>query len=299
MNDTTLDRWRPPARQCPAALATGAVLVAVALSACTAVDERADAAPAAPHSDTAALNHVHGVAVDPADDSVYLAAHAGLYRLSADGDVRVGPEIDLMGFAVVGPGHFIASGHPGPATDLPQPVGLIESTDGGQTWQVLSRAGESDFHALASSSAGVLGFDGSLLSSADGSTWQRREILAPPASLAATADGTRVLATTDQGVLLSTDGGVSWSVAAGSPLLQLVDWAPDGRTAVGVDPAGIVWSSPDSGASWTEQGDLGAAPQAMDVSASPDGRSRLLVVTGAAVVESFDNGRTITELRSN
>ena len=56
-----------------------------------------------------------------------------------------------MGFTVAGPGHYYASGHPGTATDLPQPVGLIESRDGGRTWAVLSRGGQSDFHALTTS----------------------------------------------------------------------------------------------------------------------------------------------------
>ncbi len=47
--------------------------------------------------------------------------------------------IDLMGFTVAGPGRYLASGHPGLHVDLPQPVGLIETTDGGVTWTPVSR----------------------------------------------------------------------------------------------------------------------------------------------------------------
>lgn len=41
--------------------------------------------------------------------------------------------IDLMGFTVAGPDRFLASGHPGPGADLPEPLGLVESRDGGQS----------------------------------------------------------------------------------------------------------------------------------------------------------------------
>src|SRR5512146_2926265 len=94
-------------------------------------------------------SHVHGVDVNPADGTVYLATHDGLFRYGGSGPQRVGPVIDLMGFAVVGPDHFYASGHPGEGADLPDPVGLIESTDAGRTWRALSRQGKSDFHTVA------------------------------------------------------------------------------------------------------------------------------------------------------
>ena len=75
--------------------------------------------------------HVHAVARDPGSGKLVVAAHDGLYVYDGTTPVRVGPLVDLMGFTVAGPGHYYASGHPGTATDLPQPVGLIESRDGG------------------------------------------------------------------------------------------------------------------------------------------------------------------------
>ena len=274
-----------------------AALSAVLLTGCGAADDAAAGPSTAPRPAMSALDHVHGVAVDPADGAVLVASHEGLFRLSAEGDAGVGPVIDLMGFAVVGPGHFVASGHPGPGVDLPQPVGLIESTDGGNSWQVLSRAGESDFHTLAVTDGGVLGYDGSLLRSADGENWEQLELPAPPASLAATTDRQQVLATTGQGLLLSADAGNSWSPVPDAPILQLADWAADGRTAVGIDPTGAVWTSSDGAASWQSTTRLDAAPQAMDVSAAADGSIRVLVATAAAVYESRDGGQTFAELR--
>ena len=118
--------------------------------------------------------HIHGIGVDPADGTILLATHDGLFVVDENGaSNRVGPVIDLLGFAVAGAGHFVASGHPGLGTDMPQPVGLIESTDGGQTWDEVSRQGETDFHALTVSEAGVLGYDGSLLRSSDGQEWEQ------------------------------------------------------------------------------------------------------------------------------
>ena len=128
------------------------------------------------HSDQGTVGlpspHVHGVAVNPGDDRVYLATHHGLFRYDDTGPSRVGPVIDLMGFTIAGPDRFYASGHPGEGTDLPNPVGLLESRDAGLTWSQLSRQGQSDFHALAATSSGVVGSDGTLRASPDGRQWR-------------------------------------------------------------------------------------------------------------------------------
>ncbi|MBD4563876.1 hypothetical protein GUG69_04755, partial [Xanthomonas citri pv. citri] len=88
--------------------------------------------------------------------------------------------VDFMGFTLTPEGRYLASGHPAPRTDLPEPLGLAESTDRGQSWTVLSRGGASDFHALAAGPNGVLGFDGQLRASTDGLTWQSLEIPVAP-----------------------------------------------------------------------------------------------------------------------
>jgi photosystem II stability/assembly factor-like uncharacterized protein len=275
------------------------VLAVAALSACSTASGQTTTSSPAPHleTDPPEFNHVHGVAGEAGSDAVLVAAHNGLFRLSADGDVQVSPTIDLMGFAVAAPGRYLASGHPGPGVDLPQPVGLIESVDQGQSWQPLSRQGQSDFHALTASPAGVLGFDGTLQRSADGISWEQLQIPSAPASLSAGPDGQQVLATTEQGLLSSTDAGSTWTPVPGAPLLQLVDWSPDGGGAVGVDPQGQVWTSQDRALTWQPAADLDAPPQAIDVGRTPDGSSRVLVVTATAIAESRDGGQTFTDPR--
>jgi photosystem II stability/assembly factor-like uncharacterized protein len=249
------------------------------------------------HQDATGLPspHVHGAAINPSDDLVYLATHAGLFRYDDTGPTRVGPVIDLMGFTVAGPDHFYASGHPGPGTDLPDPVGLIESTDAGQTWTPLSRQGQSDFHALTASPAGVLGNDGALRASPDGQQWTDLQIPIPPSGLAASPDGRTVLAATDAGPLRSTNAGQAWDELPGIPPLKLLTWAGDG-TAAGATFDGDMYVSTDAGATWQRRGRT-PPPQAIAASA-PSGGLRVVVVTGDDVLDSTDGGRTFTSLQN-
>jgi hypothetical protein len=54
-----------------------------------------------------------------------------------------------MGFTVAAPNQFLGSGHPGESDQNDPPnLGLIESTNGGQTWNSLSLKGAADFHSL-------------------------------------------------------------------------------------------------------------------------------------------------------
>ena len=95
--------------------------------------------------------HVHGLGINPSDNALFIATHTGLFR-APDGEsqaTRVADRYqDTMGFTVVGPDHFLGSGHPDVREDLPPYLGLIESTDAGVTWEPVSLLGERDFHVL-------------------------------------------------------------------------------------------------------------------------------------------------------
>ncbi len=81
------------------------------------------------------MEHIHGLGIDPADGMLYAGSHYGLFRVPVEGAVTlVSPVQDFMGFTVAGPDRFLASGHPGEDQDGPSSVGLIESTDGGESW---------------------------------------------------------------------------------------------------------------------------------------------------------------------
>lgn len=228
--------------------------------------------------------HVHALDRDPGTDAVLLATHEGLYVYGDSGPRRVGPVIDLMGFAVAGPGHYYASGHPGAGVDLPGLVGLIETRDGGATWTQLSRGGVSDFHALTTLGDGVAGFDGVLRMSTDGRSWTTGGLASPPRSLAGSADGTTVVATTQDGVMRSSDGGRTWREVPGAPLLLLVARG-DGTTLAGTTPDGEIFVSPDLGLTWAGTGLRADAVQALDVSGAGAG-VEISVVTSEAILVS-------------
>jgi hypothetical protein len=119
-------------RSVPPVLAAAAL--ALVLTGCSTAGSASADAPTAEETGALLSTHVHGVAIDPGDGALLLATHEGLVQVGDDGELTAaGPVIDLMGFTLTGPDHYLASGHPGLRTDLPQPVGLIESTDGGET----------------------------------------------------------------------------------------------------------------------------------------------------------------------
>lgn len=132
-----------------------------------------------PSSAPAPVRHVHGLGVNPSDDTLYAATHQGLYRLGDDGPARLVSTRtpDLMGFTVVGPDRFLASGHPDGRGDEPWSLGLLESGDAGATWQPRSLDGEVDFHGIDATGATVYGVDavsGSLMVTTDLRRWQQR-----------------------------------------------------------------------------------------------------------------------------
>jgi hypothetical protein len=139
--------------------------------------------------------HVHGLGVNPADNALFIATHTGLFRVE-QGDrraERVGERYqDTMGFTIIGPNRFLGSGHPdikeARAKNLPSLLGLIESTDSGESWQPISLSGEADFHVLRFAGERVYGYDASndpLLVSGDrGRSWQELEKPGPLVDLA-------------------------------------------------------------------------------------------------------------------
>lgn len=241
-------------------------------------------------------SHVHGAGFDPDTGEVLVATHAGLFTVPGpDGGQespepeRVGPVIDLMGFSVAEPGRYVASGHPSPGVDMPNPVGLIESRDGGETWEALSLSGESDFHALAASEERVVGFDGALRATGDGSEWTDLDSGVRPVSLAVSDDGGTVLATTQQGPMRSEDGGEGFSPVENAPVLALVDWAAGTDTVYGLTPEGEVHRSEDAGATWERTGRVDGRPQAVHAE-----EEQVFVVADDHISRSGDGGGTFT-----
>lgn len=241
---------------------------------------------------SAELAHVHGLDVDPAGGTLIAGSHYGLFRLPANGQAsRVAGRVqDFMGLTVVGPRHYLASGHPGEGQAGPSSLGLIESTDGGQSWQPVSLSGEADFHALEARHGQVYGYNsltGSFMVSHDKHDWDTRAQL-PMADFAVSPDDPDiVLATTEQGLARSDDGGHTFQLAGGALTLLLVSWADDG-TIIGAQPDGVIQASTDGGRTWQQRGTLEGPPEALDALSGGE----VFAATHGSVLASTDGGRS-------
>lgn len=245
--------------------------------------------------------HVHGLGINPADGSLFIATHTGLYRVAKDSRkaARVGDRHqDTMGFSIVGPNRFLGSGHPDARErELPPLLGLIESTDSGQSWRPVSLLGDADFHVLRSSGSYVYGYDASndrLLASADaGRSWDEREKPAPIVDLAPNPSAPkRLIATVSadlgEGMYTSQDGGESWERLADE--VGLLAWPTPGRLYL-VDQQGTTFTSSAGGRELERRGEIGGQPAAL-LAAGKD--ELYAALHDGTIKRSTDGGRSWT-----
>jgi hypothetical protein len=293
---------KPPTRR---RRVTATAIVAVAavafglIAGCTATPAAtAGTSVAAGTSDSAPLlMHIHAAVREPATGDLLLATHAGLFRQTGDGLRQVGPPIDLMGFAIDADGTHYASGHPGAGVDLPQPVGLITSKDSGQTWQIASRGGQSDFHAMTVGPNAVTGFDGTLVTSSDLTTWTVRNIPAPPRALAASPQTGALLATTEAGLLRSVDNAATWQTLAPPETAVLAAWADEQTIAIATTTGRLATSS-DAGATWILGPKSLGTIDTLSARRDNNGRVEIIVSIATTVLQTVDTGATTETLVS-
>jgi hypothetical protein len=241
----------------------------------------------------AGAQHIHGLGINPADRSLMIATHSGLFAAAPDQKTakRIGgSRQDTMGFTVIGPDRFLGSGHPDAREDLPPLLGLMRSDDAGRTWEPISLLGEADFHMLRASGQDVYGFDATrarLLVSADGGrSWERRT---PPASVIDLAvspdDPGHVVASTEAGTFSSVDGARTWRPIARSHA-GLLAWTSGGLTMV--DGSGTVFDASEAGRRFEPVGEIGGQPAAF----ASDGDDLYVALHTNEVKVSSDRGRT-------
>ena len=283
---------RPVRRRRRPCVSAGILVAVLTLGGCSAED--GGDASSSPDFDDPGVAHVHGLGVDPGDGTLYAATHTGIFALPAKGEAtRVADRYqDTMGFTVVGPNHFLGSGHPDQQDEelheagTPPLLGLIESTDGGQSWEKRSLFGEADFHALAAAHGLVYGYESTgsrFLVSTDKTTWETRNDGVAISSFAVDpTDADHIIATTSTGVATSSDGGRTFAAMSGAPPLTLVTWDPS-RGLWGVAAGGAVLSATTPEGPWEDRGTLPGEPEAflVDGSAlyaavmSPEGRTAI------------------------
>ena len=275
------------------ALTTFVLLIAVAMTACGG-DAPSTFRPPEEGAPQDGPEHIHGLGVNPADKSLMIATHSGLFRVAPESDTaaRVGDRRqDTMGFTIVGPDRFLGSGHPDLRDDLPPLLGLIRSDDAGRSWKPVSLLGEADFHVLRSAGMRVYGVnsaDGELLVSDNGGRrWAKRTPVTALLDVAAAPDDPdHVVASGDGGLLVSRNAGESWR-ALGQRRAGLLTWIrPDALYLA--DGRGRVHRSADGGESWRKFGDTGGQPAAF----ASSGSELYVALHTNEVKLSSDGGRT-------
>ena len=237
------------------------------------------------------ISHIHSVRAF--GDQVILGTHEGLFRYVDQKTVQsMGPEnFDIMGLAVLGK-KLYASGHPGPGSKLPEPVGLLLSTDSGKTWKKLGLQGEVDFHLLESAGADMYGVDsgsGNLLYSNNaGKKWTSRgknvvsDIAINPEKVGS------ALALRD-GKLISTQKSFTKMRAINSTLtFTSLDWINGSLLAT---RGKSLYRSSDSGMTWKKISDF---PDS--VSTVTQSSKIIAVVAGNSIFKSTDGGKTFKKM---
>ena len=196
-------------------------------------------------AETLTLQHIHGLAFSADGKQLYVPSHNGIaiYR-DQQWSMMAGPPHDYMGFSVTRK-HFYSSGHPAPGSSLVNPLGLVRSGNGGNTWDKLGLEGEADLHLIATSydntavyvynaePNGRMKTPGIWATQNDGFAWRRVAANGLAGQLAALAghptDARRLAAVTSTGLFVSGDSGEHFEriAAEGQPLA--VQFSLDGK----------------------------------------------------------------------
>lgn len=275
------------------------VALLLGLAACSS--SSGNPGPVASSGGDVGVEHVHGLGVDPGDGTLYAASHFGLWRIPEQGQAtRVADRFqDTMGFTVVGPGAFLGSGHPDfqMDPDLPTRLGLIRSSDAGETWQSVSLSGEADFHVLRAIHGNVYAWDAGtgqvMVSGDDGETWETRSSVELRDLVVSPDNAETLLATSETGLARSTDGGRTWSGVSGAPMSTVLAWVGN-DSLYGVTPEGLVQHSTDGGTTWTARGTVNGQPEAIAVVDSAGVGTLYVAVSDAGILSSNDGGATFT-----
>ena len=237
------------------------------------------------------ISHIHSVRAF--GDQVILGTHEGLFRYVDQKTVQLmGPEIfDIMGLAVIGK-KLYASGHPGPGSKLPEPVGLLLSTDSGKSWKKMGLQGEVDFHLLESAGADMYGVDsgsGNLMYSNNaGKKWISRgknivsDIAINPLKVGA------ALALRDGKLMATQNSFTKMRTVDSTPAFTSLDWITGSLLATG---GKSLYRSTDSGNTWKKLSDF-----LEDASTVTQSAKIIAVVAGNSIYKSTDGGKTFKKM---
>ena len=281
-----------------------AIAIVISIAMGVAMSTRGSA-PQSPNSEissnsrTVSWIHVHGLGVDPSNSSIlYIATHGDFYKSVNGGTpVKIDKQrADYMAFNAPQTAGvpLYSSGHPSTGGN----TGLIKSTDGGQTWDVVATVLDPpvDFHAMAVSKSVpnvIIGYDsggrGIFKTPDAGQTWQRLDN--PPVqyvtSLAISpTDPMVVFAGTNSGLYESNDGAATWTHLNQYEgiAVQALAFDVDGNLYTSTEESGLAKSS-DSGKSWEK---INRPPDSLTAtSIAVDSQDKTIYVAGYAAPQGY------------
>ncbi|MBI1379302.1 MAG: hypothetical protein GC157_17760 [Frankiales bacterium] len=216
----------------------------------------------------AGVDQVHALAVTR-DGQVFAATNVGLFAVSPTAARRIGTDVsDLTSLAVDSTGVFYSSGHAATSVGRGPAVGLLQSRDGGLTWQSVKGADADDFHALTARGNTIIGESaGQLWVSIDsGQKWQRT---GRSAAGSLTLDSRDLWITGTDGLERAHVDGTGAEIVQDAPRLRLGSLAAD-KSVWGVDTSGTVWTR-DQHQHWHDVGTLSPEVTAVGITGI-DGR---------------------------
>lgn len=270
------------------------------------------------------IEDIHGVGIEK-DGSTYVATHEGLFTTQNSGKnwSKVGSmDADLMGFTMKSDGTMLTSGHPGTNSNLPNPIGVLDSKDKGLNWNKIEYTGKIDFHVLTSdfkdpnviyglNQMGTGQYGAGIYKTLDGGkNWLKIEPKGLPGDLMKVysllvlpENKNYLLAGTEIGVLLSKDGGKQWEEFDNTRLITAMTVMPNGKDLLAYSMSnqlsGVMVSN-DEGQSWSQLGlDLGK-DAASSLSINPQNEKELVLSTfSTSLYHSTDGGQNWDKLINN
>ena len=103
-----------------------------------------------------------------------------------------------------------------------------------------------------------------LVSTDEGDTWTSTGGSTFAFNMVADATG-RIIASTPDGLQISTDGAKSFGPWADTPLIALLGVSPDHQRIVGVGSGGKIWTTTAGATSWSEGGTVHGQAQAIAI----------------------------------
>ncbi|WHY68451.1 F510_1955 family glycosylhydrolase [Neobacillus sp. SuZ13] len=222
------------------------------------------------------IEDIHGVGVSN-DGTTYIATHEGLFSTNGESWKKVGSaNDDFMGFHLRSDGTMITSGHPGTDSEYPNPMGVLISKDKGLHWKEVEYVGKIDFHTLTTyhhdpnviyglNDMGTGQYGAGIYKSLDGGKkWAKVEPKGLPSDLMKVhsllvlpEDKNTLLAGTENGVMVSKDGGANWAIFDDTRLITAMTLMPNGKDIIAYSMDNVtrgVMISQDGGQSWKNIG---------------------------------------------